>query len=246
MGRPKKATMEVVSETGVKLKIDSFLKENSALVSMHAQEISQIEGQAKDIVTQAGAIVIDNQERCEAAGELLKVIKGFRKKIEDTFKPICEAAHKAWKTAVAGREAHDGPMAQAEAGIKYKMSAYLNEQERLRRVEEQRLQAEAQKAAEEQAEQDALLMEATGDAEAAEVVRQEPVVAPVVVVAPVAKPQGISTQSIWRFRITNASIVPREFLAIDEKRIGAVVRAMKSATNIPGVEIYEDKIVKSF
>ena len=147
---------------------------------------------------------------------------------------------------MAYRKEHDDPLDAAEAEIKNKMNAYLAEQERQRQAEEARQQLEAQKAAEAKAEEDARLLEATGDTEAAEAVRTEPVVAPVVVIAPVAKPNGIATQSIWRYRVTNANAIPREYLAIDEKKIGAVVRAMKAATNIPGVEVYEEKIVKTF
>lgn len=50
---------------------------------------------------------------------------------------------------------------------------------------------------------------------------------------------GISTRKLWAFRITNPALIPREFLLIDEQKIGGVVRALKDATNIPGVEAYQ-------
>lgn len=65
--------------------------------------------------------------------------------------------------------------------------------------------------------------------------------APVITIAPVAaKVAGETSVKVWKFRIVNAAIVPREYLAIDESKIGAVVRATKGTLTIPGVEIYSE------
>ena len=223
MGRKPK--MEVT------LKTDSFLAKD------------ELKAESMTILGQAKAIQITNHEQAMAAGDFLKAVKELKKRIEEKLGPVVKASYDAWKKACSYRKEHDDPLDQAEAAVKAKMNTYLAEQERQRRAEEQRRQLEAQKAAEAQAEQDALLMEATGDAEAAEVVRAEPVVAPVVNLAPVEKPAGIATQSVWRYKILDSSLVPNEYKIIDEKKIGAVVRAMKGATNIPGIQAYEDKIV---
>jgi hypothetical protein len=205
-----------------------------------------LKDQTLSIVVQAKAIQITNHTEAMAAGDFLKGVKALKKMVEEKLTPLVKAAYDSWKKQVAFKKEHDDPLDQAEAAVKYKMNCYLQEQERQRRLEEQRRQAEADKKAQEQAEQDALLLEATGDEEAAEAVRAEPVAAPVVVIAPVEKPKGIATQSIWRFKIVDANAVPREYLAIDEKKLGAVVRAMKAACNIPGVECFEEKIVRTF
>jgi hypothetical protein len=198
------------------------------------------------ILGQAKAITITNQEQAMAAGDFLKGIKALKKRIEEKLAPLVKAAYGSWKKQVAFRKEHDDPLDQAEAAVKYKMNVYLAEQERLRRVEEQARQLEAQKAAEAQAEQDALLLEATGDAEAAEAVRAEPVVATVVVLAPVAKPQDIATQSVWKFRIINKALIPTEYLEPNLVAIGGAVRAMKAACNIPGIQAYSEQIVKTY
>lgn len=56
------------------------------------------------------------------------------------------------------------------------------------------------------------------------------------------KPQadGISTRTVWNFSITDPSLIPREYMLVDEKKIAAVVRAMKGDTAIPGVTVYAD------
>ena len=33
-------------------------------------------------------------------------------------------------------------------------------------------------------------------------------------------------------------LIPREFLCVDEKKLGAHIRAMKDSAKVPGIEIY--------
>ena len=74
-----------------------------------------------------------------------------------------------------------------------------------------------------------------------------------VIVAPVnvaveRRASGISIPKIWKFRITDSSLIPDEFWILDETKIGKVVKAMKETTKIPGVEAFEEATVsaKSF
>jgi 5-methylcytosine-specific restriction endonuclease McrA len=45
------------------------------------------------------------------------------------------------------------------------------------------------------------------------------------------------------FEVINMDILPEEYLKIDYEKIGAYARAMKSAGNIPGVEIYNEATI---
>jgi hypothetical protein len=206
----------------------------------------ELKAESMTILGQAKAIQITNHEQAMAAGDFLKGIKALKKRIEEKLGPVVKASYDAWKKACAYRKEHDDPLDQAEAAVKYKMNTYLAEQERQRRLEEQRQQLEAQKAAEAQAEQDALLMDATGDTEAAEVVRAEPVVAPVVVLAPVEKPKGIATTTNWVFEIEDKSKIPLEYMMPNIVAIGGVVRSLKGACKIPGIKVYEKSGVKVY
>ena len=249
MGRKKVMIKTVAMNFGdktVDVPVSSAVGKDNVKPETALAKPDELKAESMTILGQAKAIQITNHEQAMAAGDFLKAVKELKKRIEEKLAPLVKAAYDSWKKQVAYRKEHDDPLDQAEAAVKAKMNAYLAEQERQRRLEEQRQQLEAQKAAEAQAEQDALLMEATGDAEAAEMVRTEPVVAPVVVLAPVEKPKGIATQSVWRWKVINESLVPNEYKIIDQTKIGGVVRAMKAATNIPGVQVYEDKIVKTY
>jgi hypothetical protein len=65
-------------------------------------------------------------------------------------------------------------------------------------------------------------------------------VAPVIVRDP-PKVAGVSTREVWKFDITDASQIPREYLVVDEARIRKVVQALKGDARIPGVRIYPER-----
>jgi hypothetical protein len=64
-------------------------------------------------------------------------------------------------------------------------------------------------------------------------------------IAPVAA-AGIGFGSKWEFNVVDPMLVPREFLMVDEKKIGQYVRAMKETAVIPGVRIFKTtKVIAS-
>lgn len=54
---------------------------------------------------------------------------------------------------------------------------------------------------------------------------------------------GIKKRTAYKFEIEDESLIPREYLCPDEKKIGAVVRATKGNLNIPGVKIIREEIL---
>jgi hypothetical protein len=110
---------------------------------------------------------------------------------------------------------------------------------------------EAQRKAEETRINEAIAAEAAGKPEVARAILATPVVvapvAPVIVpTVPVVVPETVSAKvegqgsmvENWYFEIADANAVPREYLLINESAIGKVVKALKGATNIPGVRAY--------
>ena len=70
------------------------------------------------------------------------------------------------------------------------------------------------------------------------------------VVAPVVdreapKVAGIATREVWRFEVTDPALVPREYLVVDESKIGKVVRALKGDAVIAGVRVYSERQLAS-
>ena len=205
---------------------------------------NEITERALTVPEQAKGILIRTNEDYIKAGEILLVIKDLRKEIDSFFDPIAKKAYEAHKEVVAQKKRADAPLVEAEGIIKPRISAYLAEQERIRREEESRLREIARKEEEDRRLLDAIAAEAAGEnEEAAAILDEKPMVAPVIVPKSVPKVQGISTQKRWTYRITNPALIPREFMAIDEQKIGAVVRAMKDQAKIAGVEVYSEDVI---
>ena len=120
----------------------------------------------------------------------------------------------------------------------------INE-EKKRRAEEARRQDEARKQAEEEQLARAVEAEEFGDKEEAEdIIHEEISVAPVIVEKTVPKVQGISKQMAWKFRVVDATKLPQKYLMPNETKIGGVVRALKSEARIPGVETWEEPVIR--
>ena len=174
----------------------------------------------------------------------LKSIKGVTKKAIEFFKPMKQQAD-AMKKAILERERMVlDPLGYAEARFKAKMKEWDDKREADRRAEEARLQELARRQAEKDAEKLARKAEKAGDTETAEALRSAPVaVSPVVLQKDTPQVAGISYRDNWKFRIVNAALIPREYLIPNEVAIGQVARALKDQTQIPGVEVYNERVV---
>ncbi len=62
---------------------------------------------------------------------------------------------------------------------------------------------------------------------------------PVASVPEAPKVEGIRTIVEYDFEIVNGVLIPREYLCVAPTKIRAVVRALKTETNIPGIRIVE-------
>lgn len=139
--------------------------------------------------------------------------------------------------------------------------ALREQQEQLRLAE-----AEAARISVDQAIEDAIELEAFGDKAGADAVLNNPVpvevyvppvyAAPVILEKSVPKVKGKSSVTEWAFRVKlspkchapaphnpeECSVcleeVPREYLVLNSKMVGQLVRAMKDKTAIPGVEAF--------
>ncbi len=216
-------------------------------------ETNEVEEKALSIVDQAKAIKVTDSESYTVAGTFWKQIKDMMKEIADTFDPLIESAHKQHKLALEKKAKFYAPLEKAYKDVKHLMSDYDAEQEKIRKAEEARLAEIARKEEEERRLAEAIAIEeeakrngATKEEaaqEAATIINEPVYVPPVVVPKSVPKMQGGPVyRTIWKFRIKNAALIPREYMTPDEVKIGGVVRAMKSATNIPGIEAYEERV----
>jgi hypothetical protein len=204
------------------------------------KQIQEVNALALSVPDQAKQITaIQTNEDYIRASDILLTIKEIRKKIEKTFKPIKQKMDAAKKEVLDQEKAADWPLVEAENYIKPLIAGYMAEQERRRKEEENRLREIARKEEEELQLQAALQAEAEGQKEEAEAIISAPVqAAPVVVPKTIPKVAGVTMVKQWKFRVVDAAKVPRQYLIVDEQKIGAIVRALKDQANIPGVEIF--------
>jgi hypothetical protein len=184
------------------------------------------------------------------ACELLKGIKALRQKIGETFDPHIKRAFEAHRALCREKADAEAPLTEAEMILKRALVAWDTEQERLRREEERRLADEARRQEEQRRLEEAAALEREAERtqdpqlrEEAHALFEQPIETPTVVVAKsTPKVSGITYRELWKYRIADASKVPREYLKVDDIRIGGVVRALKGGTKIPGVEVYVEKV----
>ena len=207
-------------------------------------QITEVDQKALTVIEQARSVIITDSPSYTRAGELWKAITDMKKQVDESFKPIILKAHQAHKEALAQRAKIFDPLDKAGRSVKTGMESYDREQERIRQEEERRLREIARQEEEERQLAEALEAERNGDKEEMEVILEAPIyVPPVIVPKTTPKLQGGPVyRTIWQFRITDAQKIPRAYLMPDEVKIGGVVRALKEATNVPGVEAYSTRV----
>jgi hypothetical protein len=168
------------------------------------------------------ATPITTPELFVQAGEELKEIKAEAKRITEVrdaaIKPILAsvAMIKSWFTPALDR------LSEAEKLRKDGIAGYLQ-----REAEAKQKALEATRAA-----------VLSGDSEAA--------TAALMQTAPsTPKVSGVTSVDVYKFEVTDAAQLPREFLIPDEKAIGALVRAKKGQIEIPGVRVWTEKSIRA-
>ena len=200
---------------------------------------------AQAALASANALSIATVEQYEAAAGELQAIKGKWNEIEEQRKALVKPIDEARKRLQAFFSGPLGFLEQAEAILKRKLVGFQTEQERLRREEQAKADEAARKEREKLAAR-AAKAEQSGKVEKAEQLAAAAAsVAAPIMQREVPKVAGIKTREVWLFEITDAALVPREYLVVDESRVRRVVQALKADTKIPGVRVYADKSLAS-
>ena len=233
-------------------------------------EVTALERESQTLTTTVDTLVIADPESYARAGEGLRTVALYIKRVGEVLDPICEAAFHSHKVAVAQRDTLLRPAQAAKRVLGDRMAAWDAEQARLRREaeaaaqrERERLerdareQAEAEQrrltaAAEDRRLAEATEMEARGDGAGAARLLEAPMAIPVVTPAPVFAPapappaapkvEGVSYREDFDFVIDDPLLIPREYLKPDDVKIRGVVRALKAAAYIPGIRVVSKRI----
>lgn len=160
-------------------------------------------------------------------------------KIEAFFKPLKDATHKAHKVICDREKEILAPLLRVDRAKQEAIRAFNDAAARARR-ERENLEAERRRQSEQdRAIREAAALEQQGKRTLAEAVIAEAITRPApVVVLPDEVAEIIPTRRTWHWRVANAALVPREYLCLDEAKIGRYARAMKEQGQIAGIDIF--------
>ncbi len=199
-----------------------------------------------------GTIVIRDQQGLDVLNGLLVEVDARLEYFSDLYDPQIAKANALHKSLLADKKKLTDPLERAKKAGRAKVAEYLYEEdqkrlaaERARQLAEEKAKREAEKAVDKAHE----LIQRGQDAKAEVIVDQATekieaikAAAPAVPDKPVA---DFSLRETWEFEVTDASLVPRKYLIVDEVTIGKIVRAMKDQTDIPGIRAYPKRSVAS-
>lgn len=207
--------------------------------------VTQAEG---DIVLAQRFTIASNDDYAKAAG-ILKTVKGRYQEIETKRREMTLPLDETKRRIMDFFRQPLEQLSNAERQIKTAILAFTQEQEKIRREQEEGLQALARA---EQERLDKLAMEKISQAQQeGNVEKAEEILAAAVQVAvPIVqsekpKVQGIKTITRWRHKVIDGVLIPREYLMPNEKMLADIAIATKGTIKIPGVEFYSESIVAS-
>lgn len=195
---------------------------------------------ALSLAEKAKAVVVRTPEEAANAVEFGKACKSLRIRIVEFYKPLKKAFDDGKRVVLDREKDALAPVDLAESLISSAVTKYRVEQDRIARearvAEEKRQRDEAEK--KRLAAIDHALKK--GNEAQAERLLEKPLPAPIVKTVEPPKIAGIRRRQVWKFEIIDSAKIPREFLCVDEKAIGAFVRAKKEEAKIEGVRIYSE------
>ncbi|MCI4625030.1 MAG: hypothetical protein L3V56_03620 [Candidatus Magnetoovum sp. WYHC-5] len=214
------------------------------MIEIPVPNIEEKGAKASSFVKTAQNMVINNQPAYEAAAHFLVGVKTLAKEIETDFKPAKEAANKAHKTICEQERKHLAPLTKTEKLVKDKMVVYEKEENERIRLQNLKDEKEAKSQDEERQLHEAEVLEALGEhKEAEKVLVLEQYVPPPAI--PFTQPQtkGVSTKTIWKYKIVDETQIPREYMKVDDTKLSNVVKALGASTKIPGILVYSETVV---
>jgi phage-related minor tail protein len=214
--------------------------------TVNAVEVRKAATEASAMIQIVTDAVVTDITSCQFLEAISLECARREKRIDAEFKEAIDAADKAPKALRKLRARVKDPNTQVKQIADRKTIAW-RQKEQLRLSEEREKQRlEQQKKDEEdrlkRAEEALDTNTPEGDA-LAERILEEPTFTPPPPAVELEKTAGISYTEKWNFEITDEKLIPRDYLIPDEKKIRTIVKAMKGATNIPGVRVFDEGTV---
>ncbi len=205
--------------------------------------------------SEMAAITITDQDSYNIAVEKRTAAASWLKNAKTWFEGMKKPAHEAWKRICDNEKTVCDPVEQQVRSINAALLGWDQEQERLRRVEQQRLEAEARAKAEEERLAQVAEMESQGvDAETVNAVLDAPVqVTEIAVAAPTyEKSSAVVYRDNWSgecfdlFKLVQAVAKDKSkigLLQVNGTALNQMAKALKESMSIPGCRPVNNKVV---
>ena len=209
------------------------------------EEIKDAVHQAETALEVVGNYEIANGEAYLQAAEDLKEIKGRVNTLTKQRKKLTGPLDES-KAAIM--DFFRGPLdclARAEEAIKAEIGNYNRREDEKRRQIQAQHDATQKKEAERLARRAAKAEEKGNEEKAAELQQRSDLARAAVITtpAPLPKVKGLSTKKIWRWRVTDKSLIPLEYMVTNDTLLGSLSRSTKGAVPVPGIEFYSEDII---
>lgn len=199
------------------------------------------QARAEKMVREFSAFVVNSPETFTLAD--VKITQGMNliKGIRSYWDPVCDSAFKTHKISTTTRKKLIDPIDEVTKRLGRLMADYELERDRKIAAERKALEDKAKKEQEEAVAAQVKEMEAAKAPP--EVIKEVQKLAdqPVQVEAPATTVLRSKTGFTldWEIRVEDKSLVPPEYLVVDEAAILKVVRATKGQVKVPGVKVNE-------
>lgn len=222
-----------------------------------APPLVQMEQEALGLRGEMPMTIID-QDSYNAAVEIRVEAKQWLKNVrENVFGPMKSTAHAAWKKVCDTEKSVCDPVEAALSQTNRALLAWDQEQERLRREEQRRLEEIARQKAEEERIAEAAALEAAGvDQESVNAVLDAPIHVEAVAIAPPTyeKSSAVQYRDNWGGECFDllklAQYVAKNkqhinLLQVNQTALTQLARALKDSLAVPGCRAVNNKVVAS-
>ena len=204
---------------------------------------------------QTADIAVVDEPSLRDAASLRKAIGALDEEACAYFAPEKQRYYALHKAACAREAEVRSHLAALDIKVKAAIRTFNDAETARREAAEQAERARLQALAQDRATAEAAAHESAGDGALAASVLAEAIAAPAPVVVLPNVTQGVVTFTrVWKWRYPGGTddartsppavvqrtlaLIPREFLKVDEAKLGTYARAMKGGATVPGIEFY--------
>jgi len=217
----------------------------------------ELERDATALARRLDAYTIATTADAEGAVQARAQLAIMRATVVAYFEPIKAMAFKLHRTICDRERAITGPLDARDRTLGSALTVWKVAEDERRRAAERAEQARRYREEQAAAVHEAAALETGGQVELAQAVVADAIATPPPVVAlpdVVRAVPGLKYRKVWKWKYTGGpadvtqttvptiartmQLIPREFLKVDEVKVGAYARSMKASGAIPGIEIY--------